>query len=105
MQISIRLLPAAALSLLQQLHRPVPGLHIAPFGKLKVSKSQFTITRGSAAHHREVIRMRSDLVKRQHRTPLDTMVGNLFVSDIACLLTRHVAAATVRLIGVVAADE
>ena len=64
MQIRICLIPAAALGLLQQLHRPMPGLHIAPFGKLKVGESQFAITRESATHHREVTRMCNALVQR-----------------------------------------
>jgi hypothetical protein len=105
MQIGICLIPSVALSLLQQLHGPMPGLHISPFGKLKVGESQLTITRGSATHHREVTRMCNALVQRQQWTPLNAMVRHLFVGHVSCLLTRHVALATVRLIGVVLADE
>ena len=64
MQIRICLLPAAALSLLQQLHGPMPGLHITPLGKLKVGESKFTITRGSTTHRRKVSRMWNVRVER-----------------------------------------
>ncbi len=40
MQIRIRLFTDTALSLLQQLHGPMPGLHITPLGKLKVGESR-----------------------------------------------------------------
>ena len=64
MQIRICLLVTAALGLLQQLHCPMPSLHIAMFGKLKVGESQFTITYGSTTNRREVACMGSALVER-----------------------------------------
>jgi hypothetical protein len=93
-----------ALSLLQQRHCAMPCFLIAEFGHLEISQPEVTIACCSTAHQRQV-RCALSLLGSGRRTALDAMVGHLFVGYVPGFFAGHVAAATVRLIGMVLGDE
>jgi hypothetical protein len=82
----------------------MPCFLIAEVGHLKISQPEVTIACCSAAYQGQVCRALS-LRWRGCWTALDAMVGHLFVGYVSGFFAGHVAAATVRLIGMVLGYE
>jgi hypothetical protein len=77
-------------------------LWVTIFGKLKVSEPQITVTGWTAAYQSQI---RRGLAHLRGWAALDAMIGDLLMSHVAGFFPGHVAAAAVRLIRVVLADE